>query len=217
MQMAHSLAAHVLNMWFYIHPVAGYQCDRQIVELGGEKRELGGEGSVASAPRLHRHASLPGPPPRCEIFPHSHCSRINLLVSFSSGKPAGLFISPVLALRCLIFFFAAANWASRGNFISVSLVLGCEPPRVPAGARTSQSRFHRNRKEILARRVRDVITKFCWCENISLTMNLHTMAVIFHTPQANLILQGRSCLSAAAGMNHVGEGRKMHLFLYLFV
>lgn len=78
----HSLAAHVLNMRFYIHPVAGYQCDRQIVELGGEKRELRGEGAVASA----RRASLPGPPPQCEMLPHSHCSRINLLVSFFSGK-----------------------------------------------------------------------------------------------------------------------------------
>lgn len=34
------------------------------------------------------------------------------------------------------FFLSAANWASRGNFISVSLVLGCIPPRLPAGART---------------------------------------------------------------------------------
>lgn len=49
MQIAHSLAAHVLNMRFYIPPLAGYQCDRQIVELGGEKRELRGEGAVASA------------------------------------------------------------------------------------------------------------------------------------------------------------------------
>lgn len=120
MQMAHSLAAHVLNMRFYIHPVAGYQCDRQIVELGGEKRALGGDGSVASAPRLHRHASLPGPPPRCEIFPHSHCSRINLLVSFSSGKPAGLFISPVLPLRCLIFFCCSKLSIKRQFHISQS-------------------------------------------------------------------------------------------------
>lgn len=48
-------------------------------------------------------------------------------------------------------------------------------------------------------------------------MNLHTMAVNFHTPQANLILGGRSCLSAAAVMNHVCEGRKMHFFLSLFI
>lgn len=97
----HSVVAHVLNMRFYIHRVAGYQCDRQIVELGGEKQELRGEGAVASASA----SPLPGPPPQCEALPHSHCSRINLLVSVSSGKPAGLFTSPVLALRCLILFF----------------------------------------------------------------------------------------------------------------
>lgn len=41
------------------------------------------------------------------------------------------------------------------------------------------------------------------------------MPVIFHTLQANPILRGRSCLSAVAVMNHVCEGRKMHVFLYL--
>lgn len=102
MQMAHSLAAHVLNMRFYIHPVAGYQCDRQIVELGGEG------GAVASALRLHRRASPPGPPPHCGTLPHSHCSTVNLLVSFSSGKPAGLFTLPFWPCGAW-FLFSAAN------------------------------------------------------------------------------------------------------------
>lgn len=206
----HSLAAHVLNMRFYIHPVAGYQCDRQIVELGGEKRELRGDGAVASA----RRASLPGPPPQCEILPHSHCSRINLLVSFFSGKT-----QRDCLLRqswpCGAGFFFFPQQIEHQEAISYQSVWFWVA-KLPGYLRVlGQSQFHQHRKEIGAQRARDAITKFCWCENISLTMNLHTMPVIFHTLQANLILRGRSCLSAAAVMNHVCEGRKMHVFLYL--
>lgn len=63
---------------------------------------------------------------------------------------------------------------------------------------------HRCGEEILAQRARDVITKLCCrCENISLTMNLHTTAVIFH----NLILlKGEVVCPRWAAMNHVLRG-----------